>query len=382
MNTATKLPRGIRERNGVLVAYLTINGKESKRTIGMCTVAAAIVQRAKWLEEIRLGTYNPKPAAADPVAKAEPISFAAIADRAIEYYKRHARCWDAVETRVKLFKVWFAGRAAASVTTIEIDEHLHANTGTLGLKWSRTTSNEYRVTLLRIYSLAIDKGLLTHNPATKADRYKGKARRKRVLLPHEEVALRAAITADYPDKMPELDLALNTGVRRSNIYGIFNKHRAHMEPLQWENVSLDFKVMTLPRSKSGEGYQLPLNQAAIAALKVLQARGDGTGQVVRKRSGLALKSCRRWFENCLATAKIENFCWHDLRHTFATRLRANRVPIEDIRHLLGHDIASMTELYANPDLGLLHEAVATLDRKPEQQTGTSNVTEIRKSDAA
>jgi integrase len=348
----------------------------------MCTLAAAIVQRAKWLEEIRMGTYNAKPVKAEIAVKVEPISFAAICDRAIEHYKRHARCWDAVEGRVKIFKTWFPSRAAASITTLEIDERLHANTGTLGLKWSRTTSNEYRVTVLRIFSLAIDKGLLTFNPATKADRYKGKVRRKRVLLPYEEVALRAAIEADYPDKMPEFDLALNTGVRRSNIYGIHNKHREHMEPLKWENVSLDFKVMTLPRSKSGEGYTVPLNQAAIAALRVLQARGDGRGIVVRKPSGLPLKSCRRWFENCLATAKIENFCWHDLRHTFATRLRSNRVSIEDIRTLVGHDIASMTELYANPDMTLLHEAVATLDAKPEQVTGTSNVTEIRKTDAA
>jgi integrase len=90
---------------------------------------------------------------------------------------------------------------------------------------------------------------------------------------------------------------------------------------------------------------------------------DGTGPVLRKPSGLELHSSRRWFENCLAEAKIEDFRWRDLRHTFATRLRRNQVPIEDIRILLGHDAKSITARYAHADMDSLHESVGTLMRK-------------------
>jgi integrase len=53
------------------------------------------------------------------------------------------------------------------------------------------------------------------------------------------------------------------------------------------------------------------------------------------------------------------------RHTFATRLSRNKIPLEDIAVLLGHGVKqhSMTARYAHPDLDRLQEAVETLGRK-------------------
>ena len=98
------------------------------------------------------------------------------------------------------------------------------------------------------------------------------------------------------------------------------------------------------------------------------------GVVIRRPSGLELQSCRRWFENCLKEAKIEDFDWHDLQHTAASRLRAQNVHIEDIRYLLGHGAKSITERYAHPPMDLLRTVVAKLDRKPESQTDTKTDT--------
>jgi integrase len=93
--------------------------------------------------------------------------------------------------------------------------------------------------------------------------------------------------------------------------------------------------------------------------------------------GRKLLSCRKWFEACLAEAKIDDFTWHDLRHIFGTRLRAAKVPVEDIRYLLGHDSKTITERYAEPDMESLRQHVATLDRPagtPDTQTGTKTGT--------
>ena len=182
------------------------------------------------------------------------------------------------------------------------------------------------------------------------------------------------ILTNYPEKEIELDLALNTGVRHSNLYGIHKKDRKPMPPLLWEDVDFHWKLLRLPRTKGGSKYCVPLNEVDLAALRGLRERSDGTGPVIRTKTGREIHSCRKWFENSLAEASIEDFRWHDLRHTFATRLRRNGVPIEDIALLLNLKIPgfAMTVRYAHGDLDRLHKAVATLV-ETDTKTDTSAI---------
>lgn len=54
-----------------------------------------------------------------------------------------------------------------------------------------------------------------------------------------------------------------------------------------------------------------------------------------------------WCERALREARVKDFHWHDLRHTFASRLRMKGTPLEDIADLLGHRRLVMTNLYAH-----------------------------------
>jgi integrase len=95
--------------------------------------------------------------------------------------------------------------------------------------------------------------------------------------------------------------------------------------------------------------------------------------------GRELQSARKWFAKCLAEAEIKNFHWHDLRHTFATRLGAANVQFHHIEYLLGHDKDNITLRYAHPDMPLLRTAVGFLDREPKTgtKTGTSPVLQFQ-----
>ena len=161
-------------------------------------------------------------------------------------------------------------------------------------------------------------------------------------------------------------------------YGQHNTKRKAMDSLQWRDVNLAFRVVNFKRSKSGKSYKVPINDTAKAAFDKLQARCENpkapTGAVVRKPSGIELQSSRKWFENSVRAAKIEDFRWHDLRHTAATRLRAAGVSIEDIRYLLGHGAKSITERYAHPSPEVLRVAIGKLDRTPKTQTDTKTDT--------
>ena len=75
--------------------------------------------------------------------------------------------------------------------------------------------------------------------------------RTRWLSPEEEARLRSAIEARYSEHIPELELALNMGLRLSEMSG-----------LTWENVNMSRRVLTVPRSKNGETRHVPLNASA------------------------------------------------------------------------------------------------------------------------
>jgi len=74
----------------------------------------------------------------------------------------------------------------------------------------------------------------------------------------------------------------------------------------------------------------------------------------------------------LRVAQIEGFCFHDLRRSFATRLRANGVQQENREYLLGHELNGIEHRYANENMDILRRAVATLDSKPAQTDSTTD----------
>jgi integrase len=96
------------------------------------------------------------------------------------------------------------------------------------------------------------------------------------------------------------------------------------------------------------------------ALRVFRLRGEGTGRVVRNVRGEPLKWPKTWFAPAVRAAGIKNFRWHDLRHTYASRLRQTGTPLGNIAELLGHKGLAMTRRYAHLSISNLHEAVSRI----------------------
>ena len=166
---------------------------------------------------------------------------------------------------------------------------------------------------------------------------------------------------------PIVVFALNTGCRRGEILG-----------LTWDRVDLKHGFILLDDTKSGKRREIPINATVRAALQGLVRRLDvpfvfvnqdtvkerppvKEGGKVRPASGRYF-DVKKSFATACRKAKLQDFHFHDLRHTFASQLVMNGVDITTVSKLLGHANLTMTLRYAHLAQGHLKSAVDVLSR--------------------
>jgi integrase len=176
------------------------------------------------------------------------------------------------------------------------------------------------------YRIAVDNGKVEQNPARLVKHRKENNARIRWLFPAEEHRLRKVIEAKFPEHITEFDIALHTGMRRSEHYS-----------LTWPDVDFANRLITLRRTKSGEVRHIKLNQVALAAFQSLFAQSRGEGYVFTNSRFERLMNSRHWFEPQVDEAGIEGFTWHCLRHTFASRLLMKGVDLRTVQQFMGHN---------------------------------------------
>lgn len=282
------------------------------------------------------------------------VTFAEIARDALAYSKVHkaATSYRCDAGRMEVLLGWFREYPAESITAQDIERQFQKQ------EWAPATPNRYRALLSLIYRLAIRSGKVKENPARLVPHRLEDNARIRFLSVDEETSLRKAIGEKCPERMPEFDLSLNTGMRLSEQYGLL-----------WENVSIPLRILTIPRSKNGTMRHVPLNQAATRALEGLRKQYRASQLVCG-----GAREPRRWFEPILKDAKVANFSWHCLRHTFASRLVMAGVDIRTVQELLGHKTIGMTVRYSHLAPKHTLAAVERLDASTETPIDTTTDT--------
>jgi integrase len=101
------------------------------------------------------------------------------------------------------------------------------------------------------------------------------------------------------------------------------------------------KTILIQKTKSGRPRTIPLNWFALGVLNnKFEERVRNIKELVfvsSVGSKINPSSLRKEFYKVLEKAEIENFKFHDLRHTFATRLAQKGIDIYKIAKLLGHE---------------------------------------------
>jgi integrase len=155
-----------------------------------------------------------------------------------------------------------------------------------------------------------------------------------------------ALLAELPGHQREVVLfALATGLRQSNVLR-----------LEWGQVNLEQRHAWIHgwQSKNRRPISVPLNEAALAVLK--RQRDKHSTRVFTFRGKPLNQANTKAWQAAKKRAGIDDFRWHDLRHTWATWQRQAGTPTHELQRLGGWKTGAMVERYAHlaPD----HLAVA------------------------
>jgi integrase len=296
--------------------------------------------------------------------RGNPITFARIAADALNYSRAHKRNAQDDEERMKLLLHWFGNVPADSLTAQQIEHMLTSEA--CERNWKPATVNRYKALLLT-YRIALENGKVQGNPVRLVRRLREDNAVDRYLKDDEEARLRATVQPRRPERWAEVVFAINTGLRASE------QARA-----QWEDVdyALEPPQLRVALTKKGPVRFVPLNKAAVQALETTRNFSNGSGRIFTQ------KPYRMWFEIALKAAAIQNFTWHCLRHTFASRLVMAGVDIRTVAELMGHKSLQMTMRYAH--LAPQHNAaaVAKLDKGVSNVAKASDATDTKTSTSA
>jgi integrase len=152
---------------------------------------------------------------------------------------------------------------------------------------------------------------------------------------------------------PIVLIAVNTGMRQDNILS-----------LTWKQVDLNRGVITLEHTKNGERLCLPMNdKVKILLTELKKVRHINSDYVFHDKTGskLSASTVQHSFHRACKEAGIQDFRFHDLRHTFASWLVQSGVDLYTVQKLLGHQTGDMTRRYAHLAPDNLRTAVSALN---------------------
>ncbi len=337
-----KRQRGVYEREPGSgkwsICYFDQFGKERNEVVGSYQSACRMYNKRK--NEVREGKFDP----AWIKGKHHMTTVAELLDDYISNCEfRSRKSIDDIRQRGTVLKGYFANCSAKAITPRDIARafaelkktKLPSNNKKVAVgQKADSTVNRYKAILKSAYILGIENGKVERQPFTKRMILKENNEIVRYLSEDEEQRLFQALPKEYHCLAT---VALHTGLRTSEQLN-----------LKWEDVDFHQKLIYIHNPKSGKDQTIPMRDIVIETLLgIVRVFNNsfvfpGRGTERRKKT-----IENRFWKKYIKQAGIENFRWHDLRHTFASRLVMAGVDIYTVARLLRHSSVEVTKRYAH-----------------------------------
>ena len=353
-------------------SYRTLDGTRKRYRIGSHpTITAKVARDAaeQAAAEIVMGG-DPHQAKKSAKAKKQRRAYETLSGFIEHKYKEwaltHQKRGDETLTLLKSSFKDLYFRKLVEITAWDIQK-LRSKLTKDGLKPS--TINRRITTLKAVLNKAVEWKVIDSNPLQEIKPIKlDSSSRIRYLSTDEEIQLRAALDAretelrnarnsgnewreirDYETKRsidgvyadylkPMVLLALNTGLRRGEVFN-----------LSWTDVDFAKRVLIIEgaTSKSGQTRHVQLNSQACLILQDWHKQSKSDYVFPSPRTGERFNNIKKSWAGLLERAAIKSFRFHDLRHSFASKLVAAGVDLYTVKGLMGHSTIQMTERYAH-----------------------------------
>lgn len=234
--------------------------------------------------------------------------------------------------RIKYWIDVLGQKKLGKVSTDDVRKQLR----TLQKDKSHATVNRYKAALSAVYKYAQEELGCKYSPLKGIKQLKEDNARTR-FLSSDEISrlLKACESTGWPLLRLLVQMAIVTGARRSELIN-----------LKWGDVDLKKKTALLRTSKNGNPRTLTFTDSVRDELMSFRAV-DGYIFTSPKQKSYPLKHFDFYWRKALKTAAINNFRFHDLRHTCASVLSMNGASVLEVADVLGHKSLTMTQRYAH-----------------------------------
>jgi integrase len=201
--------------------------------------------------------------------------------------------------------------------------------------------------LSTIFTLAVKHKVAASNPCKEVALLPENNWRTRYLLDEEEPRLLQVLTGPREHLRALVIVAIGTGMRRGDQLN-----------LRWEKVDFQRNVIYVPNSKTGKDYAVPMDEDVRDVLLHLRQQGRRDEYVfINPGSGKPYTELKKAFGTACRLAGIVGLHWHDLRHTFGTRLAESGCSEATIAGMMGHSDPATTRRYTHATDRAKHAAV-------------------------
>jgi len=320
-----------RGKCGVWWVRYSFNGERFHYSLGMVDERGARKELARIKYEIECSLHHPRKRMIFDNLLKEYLKWAR--NKEVSSYKR-----DLTSSKPLL----------AKFSRLRIDGKLRIDGVSRKPTVSKGTVNREIIMLKHMFKKAVQWGYLSETPFTNLELQKEPAPRTRYATADEWPRLLSACTAEMRNVVV---FARFTGMREGEIFN-----------LKWSDIDWQHESITITKCKNNTPRTIPLTKALCRQLRPRHRQARSI-YVFPGKEGRRT-TLRTAFNGACRRAGIENFRFHDLRHTFASDLVNKGIDLMTIMKLMGHKSIQSTMRYAHLQKKRLREAMEQTSEPP------------------